>query len=323
MDALRGADSFFSASYLKPAIESGKVPVSAIDEMLIRRFRTMIELGVFDHPATLQPIPGKQDGTAARQIAEQGMVLLKIRVERFPSMPLALHSIALIGPYAGEASTGGGGSSRVQPLYTVTPMQGLQQRTGSGVTIHFADGSNVAKAADTARLANVAIVMIGDRDSEGHDQAIALSGNQDQLVEAVAAANPHTVVVLKTGSAVLMPWLDKVPAILEAWYPGEEDGNAVAAVLFGDIDPSGKLPLSFPRSVSDTPAATAAQYPGDANVNGYDRVAHYTEGIFVGYRWYGAKSVEPLFPFGYGLSYTTFSFKSLSVSSRAVDFDIS
>jgi beta-glucosidase len=149
----------------------------------------------------------------------------------------------------------------------------------------------------------------------------------------VVAANPRTVVVLKSGSAILMPWLDKVPAILEAWYPGEEDGNAVAAVLFGDVNPSGKLPLTFPKRLSDTPGTAPADYPGDANVDGYDRVAHYTEDILVGYRWYDAKSIEPLFPFGYGLSYTTFSCGKLSLSAPqfppdnssatlAVDFDI-
>lgn len=315
VDALRGSDSFFSAKYMKPAIESGKVPIQVIDDMLIWRFRTMMELGVWDHPATLQPIPEKKDGRIALQIAEQGMVLLKNKNATLPLNAGSLHSIALIGPYALEASTGGGGSSRVTPVYTVTPMQGLRDRVGPNVAIHFANGSDLKEAAETAKSADVAIVMVGDHDTEGRDQSLTLGENQDRLIEAVAAANPRTVVVLKTGSAVLMPWLDKVPAVLEAWYPGEEDGHAVAAVLFGDVDPSGKLPLTFPRNVSDTPARTPAQYPGEANVDGYDRVAHYTEGIFVGYRWYDAKSIQPLFPFGFGLSYTTFSFGNLSISS--------
>lgn len=333
VDALRGEEGLFATKYLKPAIESGKVPISVVDEMLIRRFRTMMEMGVWDHPATLQPIPKEQDGADARRIAEQSMVLLKNQGGILPLDASSLHSIALIGPYAAKASTGGGGSSAVRAIYTVDPLRGLQTRAGAKVTIQLLDGSDAAKAAAAAKAADVAILMVGDHESEGHDHEIALSGNQDQLVEAVAAANPHTVVVLKDGSAVLMPWLDHVPAILDAWYPGEEDGNAVAAVLFGDVNPSGKLPLTFPKRASDTPCSTPAQYPGDAKVDGYDRVAHYTEGIFVGYRWFDAHAVEPLFPFGYGLSYTTFSFGKLSASSAhfspekaaetwGVDFDV-
>jgi beta-glucosidase len=154
--------------------------------------------------------------------------------------------------------------------------------------------------------------MVGDYEREGRDHPITLQGNQDQLVEAVTAANPHTVVVLKSGSVELMPWVDKVPALLEAWYPGEEDGNAVAAVLFGDVDPSGKLPLTFPRRLADLPASTPGQYPG------VDGEVHYSEGIFVGYRHYDEKNIKPLFPFGYGLHYTTFAYKNLTVSPSTV-----
>lgn len=292
----------------------------------------MMETGVWDHPATLQAITEKENGAIARRIAEQSLVLLKNQGALLPLNAGSLHSIALIGPYAGKACTGGGGSSSVKPAYTVSPLDGLKTRAGSKVAIQMLDGSDPVAAATAARNADVAIVMVGDHESEGHDHEIALAGKQDQLVDAVAAANPHTVVVLKAGSAVLMPWLDKVPAVVDAWYPGEEDGNAVASVLFGDVNPSGKLPLTFPKRASDSPCTTPAQYPGDAKVDGYDRVAHYTEGIFVGYRWFDAHSVEPLFPFGYGLSYTTFSFSRLSISPSqlsskgpdkvTVDFDV-
>jgi beta-glucosidase len=132
------------------------------------------------------------------------------------------------------------------------------------------------------------------------------------LVEAVAVSNPRTVVVLKSGSVELLPWVNKVPAILEAWYPGEEDGSAVAAVLFGEFDPSGKLPLTFPRRLADLPASTPQQYPG---VGGE---VHYSEGVFVGYRHSDQKNIKPLFPFGYGLHYTTFAYKNLKVSSASV-----
>ncbi len=300
---------------LKAAVESGKLPVKVIDDKLVRRFRTMIRFGVFDHPATLQPVPEKEDGVEARKIAEAGMVLLQNKGGELPLKTAQLHSIALIGPYAAEASTGGGGSSHVRPLYSVAPLKGIEARVGPNIKVSFDDGSDTGKAAALARTADVAIVMVGDRETEGRDHGISLSGNQDALVEAVAAANPRTVVVIKSGSAVLMPWVDKVPAILEAWFPGEEDGNAVAAVLFGDVNPSGKLPLSFPKSLADLAANTPAQYPG------VDGEAHYSEGIYVGYRHYDAKGIEPLFAFGHGLSYTSFAYKNLKISSGTIRFD--
>jgi beta-glucosidase len=156
--------------------------------------------------------------------------------------------------------------------------------------------------------------MVGDSESEGSDNSISLAGNQDSLVQAIVAANPKTIVVLKSGTAILMPWASEVPAILEAWYAGEEDGNAVAAVLFGDVNPSGKLPLTFPASLSDVPANTPIQYPG---VNG---VVSYNEGIFVGYRHYDENNITPLFPFGFGLSYTSFSFTNLAITPASVNF---
>lgn len=244
----------------------------------------------------------------ARKIAEDGMVLLKNNDNLLPLDKENLHTIALIGPYAAKAMTGGGGSSHVLPVYTVDPLPGIQQRVGNNVKVEFADGTNIDAAVSLAKSADVAIVMVGDNEEEGRDHSIILTNNQDELVAAVAAANPRTVVVLKTGSAVLMPWADAVPAILEAWYPGEEDGNAVAAVLFGDVNPSGKLPMTFPKQLSDLVANTPEQYPG---VNGE---VHYSEGVFVGYRHYDEANIEPLFPFGHGLSYTTFEYKNLTVS---------
>src|SRR5204863_3274795 len=196
------------------------------------------------------------------------------------------------------------------PLYTVTPSAGLRSRAGSGVTVTTNNGTDTAAAAAAAAKATVAIVMVEDSESEGHDRAnLSLTGNQDALVSAVAAANPRTVVVSKTGGPILMPWVNQVPAILQAWYPGEEDGNAVADVLFGKFNPSGKLPITFPKKDSDQPANTAAQYPGTSGT------AHYSEGILVGYRHYDAKNIAPLFPFGFGLSYTTFRYANLKITN--------
>ncbi|MFU8853670.1 glycoside hydrolase family 3 C-terminal domain-containing protein [Micromonospora sp. SL1-18] len=168
-----------------------------------------------------------------------------------------------------------------------------------------------AEAEQAAKDADVAIVFANDVESEGTDRPnLSLPNDQDGVIDAVAEANPNTIVVLHTGSAVTMPWLDKVKAVVEGWYAGQEDGNAIAAVLFGDVNPSGKLPLTFPKDESDTPAHTPQQWPG------VDGQAYYSEGLHVGYRWYDAQDIEPLFPFGYGLAYTTFALSHLVAAPK-------
>jgi len=168
-----------------------------------------------------------------------------------------------------------------------------------------------AAAENAARSADVAIVFAGDQESEGYDRPnLSLPNEQDTLISKVASANPNVIVVLNTGSAVTMPWLDKVKGVIEAWYPGQEDGRALAAVLFGDVNPSGKLPITFPRSTADTPAHDRQEWPG------IDGNADYSEGIDVGYRWYDSQQIDPLFPFGYGLSYTTFAVHSLVATKQ-------
>lgn len=312
MDLEMPSGASYNTTTINQAITSGQLSVNTIDSLLISRFATMIRFGMFDRKHTTTPIPVTADGTFARTAAEEGTVLLKNSGAQLPLNATKLHSVAVIGPFAGAAYTGGGGSSFVQPLYTVSPVDGIKHRTAA--TVSFNNGSDLTAAANAARGADVAVVMVGDTETEGTDRTtLALSGNQDQLVAAVAAANPHTVVVVKSGGAVLMPWLSKVPAVVEAWYPGQEDGNAVAAVLFGDFNPSGKLPVTFPAADAQVPANTPQQYPG---VNGN---AVYSEQLQVGYRWYDANGHTPLFPFGYGLSYTTFGFSNLTVSPRAAD----
>lgn len=315
--ALAGMDlemptGVFYDTAMRDAVNSGQISESVLDRLITRRYAVMIRFGLFDRPLTLSPIPAEQNGAVARGIAEQGTVLLKNAGGQLPLDAAATRKVAVIGPFAGAAHTGGGGSSHVVPLYTVDPVTGVKNRLGAGADVSFADGSDVTAAADLARSADVALVMVGDNETEGRDRpGLALSGNQDQLVSAVAAANPHTVVIVKSGAPVLMPWLDQVPAVVEAWYPGEEDGNAVAAVLFGDVNPSGKLPVTFPRADADTPAHTPDRWPGVAGT------ATYAEGLQIGYRWYDAQHIAPLFPFGYGLSYTTFRYGNLSVSPVA------
>jgi beta-glucosidase len=170
------------------------------------------------------------------------------------------------------------------------------------------DGTDPARAAALARGCDVAVLVAGDAEHEGGDRAdLNLPSGQDALIAAVAAANPRTVVVLHTGAPVAMPWLDRVHSLVQAWYPGEEDGDALADVLFGDVDPSGRLPVTFPRAADQSPATGAPRYP--AGPGGYE----YTEGLDVGYRGFDAAGLVPLFPFGYGLSYTTFTYTGLRV----------
>jgi beta-glucosidase len=302
---------------LKAAVTSGRLSESVVDAMLVRRFAQMFRFGLFDNPRAPRPIPAERDGAAARAIAEQCAVLLKNVGNLLPLRASALRSIALIGPYAGAAHTGGAGSSAVAPLYTVSPSDGIRKHVGAGVGVSYNDGADPSAAAALAAKSDVALVLVGNKDREGRDRPnLSLEGGQDKLVAAVAAANPRAVVVLKTGGPVLMPWIERVPAVLEAWYPGEEDGNVVADLLFGDANPSGKLPVTFPRGEGDTPAHTPRQYPG---VGG---TAVYSEGLEVGYRWYDARAVTPLFPFGYGLSYTTFALRRLSVSPPTTSGDV-
>jgi beta-glucosidase-like glycosyl hydrolase len=170
--------------------------------------------------------------------------------------------------------------------------------------------SPIGQAAALAAKSSVAVVFAGYSEGEGSDlTGIDLPGLQNALIEAVAAANPHTIVVLNTGSAVTMPWISQVAGVMEAWYPGQEDGDSIASLLFGNTDPSGKLPVTFPVSLSNVPASTPAQWPGTNNE------VQYSEGLDVGYRWYQAKGITPLFPFGFGLTYTSFSFSNLSLSA--------
>ena len=207
----------------------------------------------------------------------------------------------------------------------MSPLEGILHRgLASQDVVTYADGSAVVDAV-AAAAADVAVVFAGAADTEGFDRSdLKLSNdgctllgctgptsNPDQLIAAVAAVNPNTVVVVNTGGPVLMPWLSAVKGVVEAWFPGQEDGNATAAVLFGDVDPSGKLPMTFPRSQSDTPITTAAQWPG---VKGH---SSYSEQLLVGYRWYQSKRITPLSPFGFGLSYTTFRYSGLAVTSDA------
>lgn len=297
----------YFTSELADAVKDGKVPMAVINDKLIRRYSTMMEYGLFDSPSAVKPIPILADAAVSRSIADEGAVLLKNDDGLLPLHEDQLRRVALIGPYAVQGHDGGGGSSHVIPFFTVLPKNGIEAQLSMRTRLRVLSGSDISEAAAAAKKSDVAIVIVGDEDTEGRDQSLTLPGQQNELVAAVAAANPKTIVVLQTGSAVLMPWLGKVAAVLETWYPGEEDGNVLADLLLGRVDPSGKLPLTFPVQASDTFARNPMEYPGNG------KTVEYSEGIDVGYRWYQTHNVKPLFPFGFGLSYTTFAFSGLSV----------
>jgi beta-glucosidase len=316
--ALAGLDlelptGIYFGDALKKAVLNGQVPVSRIDDMLQRRFSKMMELGLWHPLTTPTSIPILEHGEIARRIAVESMVLLKNEGGVLPLDRTKIKRVALIGPYAVRQMTGGGGSSHVIPLYSISPVDGIDEALLQQTPIALLDGNDIETAVTAAKKADIAIVMVGDDEGEDHDHAISLPASQDNLIHAISRANPHTIVVLKSGSAVLMPWIDEVQAVLEAWYPGEEDGNAVADVLFGKTNPSGKLPLTFPATLDQTLARYPDRYPGDG------RTVHYSEGLAVGYRGYENHETKPLFPFGFGLSYTTFAYSGLTVRTGQQD----
>jgi beta-glucosidase len=305
----------FLGPALKAAVESGEVSRSVIDERVRQILTPMFRQGFFDKPNTgswTANVQTPEHASFSRQAAEQGTVLLKNTGGLLPLDRNA--SIAVIGEAGGsKPKAEGAGSSGVVAPYIVSPVDGLRKAAASGSLITYADGTDLVAAASAARKANVAIFFVHTDETEGSDRPdLVLPSNQDQLIATVAAANTRTVVVLDTGGPVLMPWIDKVGGVIEAWYPGQEDGNAIAAILYGDVNPSGRLPLTFPRSAAETPTSSQQRWPG------VDGRSEYGEKLEVGYRWYDATHTDPLFPFGFGLSYTTFQLSNLFVTPSSV-----
>ena len=341
---------------LKQAVLDGTVPQARLDEMVHRIVRGMIDNGVVDQPPTprsvVDPFRGRDD---ARKIEEESIVLLQNHGDVLPLSFKAIHRIAVIGGHADVGVLSGGGSAQVdapggnaidpragtspwgKPVYfPSSPLRYISEETAGGTKISYDAGNDPAQAAKSAAGADVAIVFVTQWMSEGEDAAtLSLPDRQDTLVAAVATANPNTVVVLETGGPVSMPWATQVKGIVESWYPGIGGGEAIAKILFGRVNPSGKLPVTFAATESDLPhphvtglternvnngadAAAARDQPRDFPVD------YNVEGMAVGYRWFQAKNLKPLFPFGYGLSYTRFAYSDLKVDSEAktVSFDL-
>jgi beta-glucosidase len=282
--------------------------------MVSRVLTQMFRFGMFDKAptgSTTAIVAAPSHLATALQGDEEGTVLLKNNGV-LPLNPSGGESIAVTGTDATSgAVTGGAGSGGATSSGTYDRLYSIQQRVGSQVTVNYNDGSNQASAVAAAQSANVAIVFAAD--NYGHEESdnttLNLPNNQDALIAAVAAANPNTIVVLNDNAAILMPWLNQVAGVFEGFYQGQEFGQAIAALLFGDVNPSGHLPITFPTSLTALPANTAAQWPG---VNG---TVQYSEGLDTGYWWYDANNVTPLFPFGFGLSYTNFSFSNPQVGA--------
>jgi beta-glucosidase len=330
-------DGWLVPEKVLPEIRAGHISQAQIDDNVSRILRVLFESGLFDHP---HPGGGEVDTPAQRAIAlkgaTEGIVLLKNKGALLPLDLTKIHSIAVIGPNAAVARTGGGGSSLVRPKYSVAPLDGIKEKAGSTIKVTYALGVGMAgedpaqdtpdarakslqEAVEVASHSDIAIVVVGrynKLESESFDVAtMDLPAGQDDLIQAVEKANPRTIIVLNTGDPVTMTkWLDSTPALLDMWYGGQEGGHALAAVLFGDANPSGKLPVSLPKRFEDSPAYS--HYPGE------NLKVDYAEGIYVGYRYYDTKNVAPAFPFGFGLSYTDFAYTDLEISPAKGGKDI-
>ena len=326
-------DDFFGAK-LKAAVQSGEVPMAELDDHVRRVLRSEFASGIVDYPTKKSVVDVEAGFNTARRLAEQSSVLLKNDKGMLPLDRSALRSIAVIGFNADTGMISGGGSAQVDPVGTsapkwlehvwfpTSPLKAIQAKARSA-EIKFSPGTDPASAAAVAKSAEVAIVFAHQWISEGMDLPnLSLPDNQDALIAQVAAANPRTIVVLETGTAVTMPWIDQVSAVLEVWYAGSKGADAVANILFGDVNPSAKLPMTFPLNVADLPHTTVVQPPPTAKeiVAGFHTKltkptfdVHYEEGLKVGYKWYDAENKPVLFPFGYGLSYTTYGYSDMKV----------
>jgi beta-glucosidase len=342
--------SFFGPK-LKEAVEASKVPMSEIDDHARRVLYAEFLSGIVDDPPQKSVVDVEKGFEVAQRVEEKSIVLLKNNPTVLPIDPSRVHSIAIIGGHADVGMISGGGSAQVDPpggnaivppgkgatnwlghiWFPTSPLKALQARLPN-TKIDFDPGTDLKSAATLAKGADLAIVFASQWLSESMDVPnLSLPNKQDALIEQVAAANPHTIVVLETGTAVTMPWIDKVAGVVEAWYAGSSGHKALANVLVGDVNPSGKLPLSFAKSEADLPHPDAPnirsesqERAGDDAYNGAPPAhasahtgyaVHYDEGPEVGYKWFEVQHKQPLFAFGFGLSYTTYAYSGLSVDS--------
>jgi len=329
-------EDLFFGDKLKQAVQDGKVSTAELDDHVHRMLRSEFASGIVDFPEQKSVIDVEGDLDVSRRIAEHSIVVLKNSNGILPLQRATVRSIAVIGPHADTGMISGGGSAQVDApgrppsrwqehvWFPTSPLKAIVARA-PGAKVTFDSGANPASAAALAKQADVALVFAYQWTSEGMDLPnLSLPDKQDELIAQVAAANPHTVVVLETGTCVTMPWVDNVSGVVEAWYAGSKGADAVANILFGDVNPSAKLPITFPKSEADLPHPQLVTPPpgaqGTAAVMRSGEAkptfsVHYDEGLKVGYKWYDAEHKQVLFPFGFGLSYTTFAYSGLSVRS--------
>ncbi|HZB89204.1 MAG TPA: glycoside hydrolase family 3 C-terminal domain-containing protein [Terracidiphilus sp.] len=345
----------FYGPALRAAVDAGTVPMSEIDDHARRVLYSEFLSGIVDHPVEKSVVDVEGGLALAQKIEEHSIVLLRNEHGILPLDASWIHRIAIIGGHADVGMISGGGSAQVDPpggnaimppgqgathwqdhiWFPTSPLKALRASMPEAA-IDYNSGDNPAAAAAFAKNADVAIVFAAQWESEGVDlPSLALPDHQDALIAAVAAANPHTIVVLETGTAVTMPWLDHVSGVVEAWYAGSSGHIALANVLTGAVNPTGKLAMTFPRSEADLPrpviAPLSAEDEGQGNGAVNDKAhegskysVHYDEGLEVGYKWYETEHKPPLFPFGFGLSYTTYAYSGLKVddAKRAVSFTV-
>lgn len=337
-------DNYYLAMPYLKLIKAGRVGTKELDEKARRVLRLMYRT-VMDNNRPYGSLCSPEHSEAARHIGEEGIVLLANRGNVLPMKLDGRKKVAVIGENAIKMMTVGGGSSSLKAKYEISPLDGLRKRLAGKADVVYARGyvgdttgeyngvttgqnladdrtpeQLIAEAVDVAKDADYVIFVGGlnkdnHQDCEDSDRAgLELPYNQDAVIEALAAVNPNLIVVNISGNAVAMPWVDKVPAIVQAWFLGSEGGNALASVLTGDVNPSGKLPMTFPARLSDVGAHAVGQYPGTPRNDGSNIVdIEYREGIFVGYRWADKNKIQPLFPFGHGLSYTTFDYGKATI----------
>ena len=329
---------------LKQAVEAGKVSMAQIDDSARRVLYAEFLSGVVDHPIVKSVVDVQGGFEVAQRVEEKSIVLLKNQNAILPLNRATVHKIAVIGGHADVGMISGGGSAQVDPpggnailppgqgatrwqehiWFPTSPLKAIRAAMPQS-QVEYDAGKDLSAAAKVAKSADVAIVFAYQWESEGMDLPnLSLPDQQDQLITRIAEANPHTIVVLETGTAVKMPWLDRVQGVVEAWYPGSSGHKALANVLTGEVNPSAKLPMTFPANEADLPRPTIAPLPprdkgqGTGAVNGDTHVSSkysvtYSEGAKVGYKWYRAEKKPVLFPFGFGLSYTTYSYSGLMV----------
>jgi beta-glucosidase len=313
----------YFADALKEAVEDGYVPTGRLDDMTARILRSMFANGLFDDPIKAADIDFEAHAQTSRTAAEESMVLLKNDRHLLP-LGKNVRSLLIVGSHADAGVLSGGGSSQVYPVggaalveshvkggpmvyFRSSPLQALAARNSARTT--YDSGADIKAAAALARHYDVVIVFAHQWSTEGIDGTMRLDEDQDALIAALGRANPKTIVVLETGGPVLMPWIDQVPAVLEAWYPGSNGAEAIARVLAGEVNPSGRLPLTFPRSLEQLPRPQLDGFPEQRNAR--ISVDYRIEGAAVGYKWFDRRHFDPLFPFGHGLSYSHFQLSNL------------